>query len=367
MYVEQSQPFEAVYAQGEDGLVGTLEVAILDNDGNVVTGPTTTNITEAIVDGTPIGVYTWNAPAAPAALGQYSIVWSPDGTWDAETTSTPDELVVVDASAGGVLPPIPGPAEGGMATGPCSAWTTTTAVAACCGAVEDETVYEDAVAAASEVLYEASGRRFVGLCQQTVRPCRSDTMCGVQVLSRGHVIGWSGGNWDGYDCGCSPLSRVKLAGQVRAIVEVKIDGVVVDPDTYRIDEEMWLVRKNDARWPSCQALSYDDTEAGTFSVTYTYGQSPPVMGQQAARELACEIYRACNNDEACRLPTGVTRITRSGITIERTFMGRDSDGVWRTGLPLVDLFLNRYNPSGIPRRAVFWSASSRGRYARRAG
>lgn len=367
MYVEQSQPFEAVYAHGEDGLVGTVEVAIVDNDGNVVTGPTTTNITEAVVDGVPIGIYTWNAPAAPATVGQYSIVWSPDGTWDAETTSTPDELVVVATGSSGVLPPIPPPAEGGLAHGPCSAWTTTLAVAACCGVV-NSTELDNSVAAASEEMYEASGRRYAGLCQQTVRPCKTDGIgCGVQVLSRGHLIGWDGDSWSGYDCGCSPLSRVKLAGQVREVTQVKIDGAIVDPSLYRVDEEMWLVRKDGGRWPRCQALSYDDTESGTFSVTYTYGQIPPVSGQQAATELACEIYRACNNDEACRLPSGVTRITRSGVTIERTFMARDADGVWRTGLPLVDLFLNRYNPAGLQRRATFWSASSRARYARRAG
>lgn len=358
MYVEASSPFEAVLESGSSGLVGTIEVKIMDNDGVNVVGPSPANITE---DGTS-GIYIWNAPAAPGTLGQYTIVWSLDGTFNDDTVAVED-LVVVAASAG-ALPPIPAPAEGGLPSGPCSAWTTNEAVATCCG-LEDPDILDAQVAAASELLYEASGRRFSGLCQRTVRPCRSDDCgCGYQVLSRGHLVGWTGDCWGGYHCGCRADSRVKLAGQVRAIVEVMIDGVVVDPSEYFVREQTYLVRKNGARWPSCQSTDVDDDAAGAFAVTYTYGQTPPVVGQQAARELACEIYKACIGSEDCRLPTGATRITRSGITIERQFFSVDADGVWRTGLPLVDLFLNRYNPHGLPRRATFWSASSRVRYAR---
>ena len=80
MFVESGQPFEAVYASGMAGLIPGIEVAIFDGDGNVVEGPTGTNITEELIGLTPTGVYTWNVPAAPLATGQYSIVWSPDGS-----------------------------------------------------------------------------------------------------------------------------------------------------------------------------------------------------------------------------------------------------------------------------------------------
>ena len=95
MLIASSAPFEASFGSGQTGLLGTCSVAVLDNDGLTVIGPTVFNITEESVGGTPVGIYTWNCPAAPGTSGQYVIVWSPDGTWNPQTASTPDELVVM--------------------------------------------------------------------------------------------------------------------------------------------------------------------------------------------------------------------------------------------------------------------------------
>lgn len=366
MYVEQSQPFEAVYAHGDDGLVGTVQVAVQDGDGNTVIGPTTADITEEVVSGSPIGIYTWNAPAAPGVVGQYFIVWSPDGLFDPETMSTPDELTVVEAGASGFLPPIPSPADDGTTVGPCSVWTTSLAVSDCCG-IPNSTIIDEAIIVASQLLYPASGNQFPGICQDTVRPCVSNRCgCGFQVLSRGHLVGWTGDCWgDDRPCGCRPVSEVPLAGPVRSIVEVMIDGVVVDPDTYFVRDNEWLVRKDGAFWPRCQSLDVDDDAPGAFTVTYTLGKIPPGAAQYAARALACEITKSCTGADDCALPFGATRITRQGITIEKTFMNRDANGAWSTGIPLVDIFLNAFNPHGLSRRAIFFGPGSRGRYGRR--
>ena len=368
MYVVASSPFEAVLESGITGLVGTIAVKVIDNDGGTSIASTTTNIAESGAS----GLYIWNSPVAPAALGQYTIMWSTDGTFDPDTVSSED-LVVIEAGAGS-LPAIPAPDDEGIAAGPCTAWTTVDDVRDCCTddelADSDTTLIDDAIVATSELLYEASGRRYPGTCQRTVRPCGEPGLCGVQVLSRGHLVGWDGASWGGYDCGCQPLSRVKLAGTVREIVQVKIDGDVVDPDDYRVDEYRWLVRKNGGQWPRCQSLDYDDTEEGTFSVTYSYGRAVPGSGRRAAAQLACEVFRSCSGSGEggeCALPNGVTRVTRQGITIERTFMQRDQSGIWRSGIAAVDLFLNTYNPRGLARRATFWSPSSRARYARPVG
>lgn len=371
MYVEFSDPFEAVYAHGGSGLVGTIEVAILDGDGNTVVGPATTNITEEEVDGNPIGIYTWNAPAAPAVAGQYFIVWSPDGLWDPETTSTPDELYVVEDADAGTLPPLSPPVDTSLITGPCTAWTTSLAVAACAG-IDNTNALDDPIYAASEILYELSGHRFPGVCERTVRPCQTDNRwCGVQILSRGHIINWGGTGWNGYDCGCNPLSEVPLAGTpVHEITEVKIDGVVIDPSEYRLDNNKWLVAMNGGRWPACQRLDLDDTEDGTWSVTYTHGRPIPMAGQMAARDLAYEIYKSCIDDEGeCELPEGVTRVTRQGLTYELPAFvswGRDFNGIWRTGLRMVDAFLNAFNPKGLQRRPVLYVPGAQ-KQARRVG
>jgi len=384
LYVGSAQPFEAVFESGQTGLVGTVEVAVIDNDGVTVIGPTTADITENIIGGIPTGVYTWNAPAAPGTLGQYSVTWSPDGLWDPISVSIED-LVVLTAEPG-PPPLIPPPDDGGLGIGPCTAWTTSDDVLLCCGVDvgTDTSVFDDYVIAASQTLFELSGRLFSGLCTKTARPCRTDCGCGLQVLSRGHVVGpwdwgWAGSYWtcgDDDPCGCQPLSRVLLSGYpVREITDVKIDGVAIDPATYRLDNHRWLTRvRNPAdpttvlAWPSCQALDLDDTQNGTFSVTYTYGQNPPMLAVQAAIELACEVYKSCNGSAECALPGGATRITRQGITIERSVFTRwaSIDGLWRTGLTRVDAFLNAYNQRGMTRRPVTWSPDG-DRFAKKLG
>ena len=372
MYVGSGQPFEAVFGSGQSGLVGTVAVAIEDNDGNVVIGPTTANITEIVIAAVPTGVYSWNAPAAPGPLGQYTIIWSPDGTWDDDTNSSPDELVVVDSTAI-PLPPIPPPADGGLVPGPCTAWLTGEEVAACCNVqTSDGAIFDDVADQASQLLYQLSGRRYSGLCSaESYRPPCDSCWCGYQILSRGYVIG----PWDyGYplllcdQCliACQP-SRVKLAGYpVREITEVKINGAIVAPTEYTLWNHRYLSALNDNVWPLAQDLTLEDTEDNTFSVSYTYGMSPPAAGVAAAGELACQLYQACAGSTTCALPTGTTRVTRQGITIEKLAFtswgfkeGRWAGGRWQTGLPLVDAFLNAYNPSGIRRRPVFWAPGKR--------
>jgi hypothetical protein len=133
---------------------------------------------------------------------------------------------------------------------------------------------------------------------------------------------------------------------------------------------------NARRWPSCQRIDEDDTEIGTFSVTYAYGQDPPLLGQLAAAQLACEFYRAANGGE-CQLPTGTVRVTRQGITIDKMatlgWFKQSSNRYgpqarWATGIPLVDTFLNTVNPFGQTRRPIMMAPGNRrGRYAQGVG
>lgn len=377
IFVQQSAAYEAVYESGVTGLVGIVSVMVVDNQGAIVTAASTAGIIE-VEAGT--GVYRADR-IAPANTGQYTVIWSIDGTFDDDTV-TIEDLIVSLSSGAEPLPPLPPLGQtGDIRLGPCSAWTTEDDVAACCSGVEigsDTSVLEDAVTQASEVLFELSGRLYAGSCQQTVRPCRTKAGCGVQVLSRGHVIHWGGHGWlwdEGSACGCRPLHRVLLGGYpVREIVEVLIDGVAVDPDTYRLDGHRWLVRMNDPdtgealTWPSCQNLARESTEDGTFAVTFLHGVDPPMSGRLAAQQLACEVYKACAGTD-CALPQGTTRVARQGIVIERLAFSAWGlqDGIWRTGLTLVDAFLNSVNPDRLRRRPVIWSPASHLQYARKVG
>jgi len=357
--VVRSEPYEACFDSGIAGLVGTVSLMVIDNDGAIFFSATTTDIVESPPGS---GVYCANR-TAPDILGHYTLVWSFDGTYDPSSVGIEDLFIVASTVT---VPPLPLLGGDSMA-GPCSAWTTAEDVFACCSAddvASDPEMYEDSINQASQLLYELSGRQFLGTCQKTVRPCNTGCGCNWQILSRGYVV-WGGGGWacDGVACGCSPAARVLLSGEpVQEIIEVKIDGDVVDPSEYRLDQHRYLTRKNSGSWPACQDITVDDTEDGSFSIEYTYGKNPPLAGQSAAAELACEIYRACTmGSDECALPAGVSRITRQGITIERNAFaswGRQF-GTWRTGLPLTDLFLNSYNPGGLRRKPTFMTPGRR--------
>lgn len=270
----------------------------------------------------------------------------------------------------------------GPVMGPCEAWVTGSDVAACCSVDvgTDATVFDTVAVQASMLLFELSGRQFSGVCEQTVRPCVNGGGCwnwitwpmspGAPQISygwgwwAGRGWGWGYGDGSALLCGCSALSRAKLPGYpVVEILEVKIDGTVIDPSEYRLDEYVYLTRMADPTtlapryWPSCQRLDLDDDQPGTWSVTYDSGVAPPVLGVSAAAQLACELYRACAG-LACALPVGTTKLTRQGIEIERApFLswGRNPAGHWQTGLSLVDAFLMAYNPSGLKRRPQVFS------------
>ena len=272
--------------------------------------------------------------------------------------------------------------------GPCEAWIAADDVAACCGVTVDSTnqaTLDMFAVSASQILYEMSGRRFSGVCESVVRPC-STMGCGVQALGVGIIPGWGGygswgygyldigSPWGWYDtgigsagivCGCQALPTVELGYPVVDIVEVTIDGNVVDPATYRVDEWRYLVRLNDPAtglqlfWPGCQDLAAD-SGPGTFFVTYTHGIAPPLVGAQAAAALACQLWQSCNGGSECQLPIGATKVIRQGVTIERNllaawFNASATAKGWATGIPLVDAFLNAYNPSRLIRRPSVWT------------
>lgn len=389
----RGQSYTATAQIGTTGLVGILEMQLVDVDGNIVTTASTLNIIE-LLDEFNVGTGVYVATrVAPMILGSYVVEFSNDGSFDAETVSA-ENLTVVAGSVIPVLPPIPVDPSVGPYAGPCLAWTDGDRVAACCSAAvgTDTSVFDDSIAIASEILFNLSGRQYPGQCEQTVRPCYTSA-CGFQVLSRGYVVwpsdwlygggwGWNGINWSFPSftgCGCQPLSRVLLPGYpVVEISQVEIDGVVLAADEYRLDDFRYLTRMADAdgharQWPSCQALDRPDGDVGTWSVTYSYGQSPPNAGQNAATALACEVYKACDPDAECLLPDGVTRLVRQGLTIEKiptltwAFQKarNGSRGEWRTGIAQVDMFLNAFAGNGLMRRPTVWSPAYS--YARKYG
>jgi hypothetical protein len=266
--------------------------------------------------------------------------------------------------------------------GPCQIWCDGQDVATsyATGVGSDWSLLTPACEVASEILYELSGQQYSGICPpQTVRPCADNCGCWDVLLSPmspgAPQVQWGWGLWGGdlgwgwgYEgcgglCGCGVLSRAVLPDYpVVEITEVKINGVVVAESEYRLDGWKYLTRvaasNGDPQfWPGCQNLDRADTEDGTWSVTYRAGQVPPLAGRLAAAQLAWQIWKSTMGASDCLLPSGVTSVTRTGITINRapfTEWGTQG-GSWATGLPLVDMFLSAYNPAGLPRRSTVWS------------
>lgn len=246
--------------------------------------------------------------------------------------------------------------------GPCADWPVRFI---CDVSTESPTATGAAVTAATYVLWSLSGRQF-GTCTTTLRPCREE--CYDQSWWNTYGMPWTSFSdfagstypWITLGCGgcrgtcsCSQISEVRLPSPVQSITTVKLDGAVAPTGSYRLDNNRLLVRTDGQAWPRCNDLSKDDTQAGTWSVTAVYGQPVPKMGEVAMGELACEILKAMRGEE-CRLPAGVTNMTRQGVSIEIPDIGSIFEH-GRTGLYLVDMFLISANPKKIMQRGRVYS------------
>lgn len=267
--------------------------------------------------------------------------------------------------------------------GPCAVWDLDLS---CCltpsGTVPDPCLLEgqpvptdlldNAKLAASQLLWSLTGRQF-SCCTVTIRPCRKcqDSCClpfdGFWSSGGSGGYPWypvmlENGSWTNVSCNCQDscscvnLCEVNLPSPVCYVNQVVVDGVVVDPATYRVDEFRKLVRLGADCWPKCNDLTKPDTEVGTWSVTLTYGKPIPQLVLMAAAEMACEIIKSCAGKD-CRLPKRLTSITRQGITAsfldDMSFL---KDGL--TGLYFVDLAARTYNPRRLQRRPIVASPDS---------
>lgn len=284
-----------------------------------------------------------------------------------------DAFTIVES---GVLTPVDSTVP---TTGPCSSWINGDDVAAfdpSLGVGSDTWRLDDAAYAGSELMFELSGRQFPGVCQQTIRPCRNGCECWGDSIGVGpfywttaYVAGAMWWGWrsecNGDTCGCGNESYITLPGYpVREILEVKIDGTVLDASEYRLDQRRKLIRlanltttpPTDRFWPACQDLSLPDTEAGTYSVSYTWGADVPLLGRWAAAQMAAELWKAAPaNQGDCKLPSRVTRVARQGLSMERLLPLADLLRAGQTGLQYVDAFIAQVNPTKARRRSAVWS------------
>lgn len=191
--------------------------------------------------------------------------------------------------------------------------------------------------AATAYLWNWTRRQF-GTCPVTIRPCREQCVNGwTTYRGRGGPStnlpwyeGWGplnpaliGGQWYNLGCGgscnsdpcsCSYVPTVELAGPVASVSEVRLNGVVLTPTAYRVDNFRFLVRTDGGDWPVCQNMTSDpETDDDTFEVTYNIGVEVPAGGQLAAGILACQMAKAACGSAQCQLPQRLQTVTRQGV------------------------------------------------------
>ncbi len=210
---------------------------------------------------------------------------------------------------------------------------------------------------ASTILWASTGRQF-GLCPVTVRPCGwRDRAGGVEWF--GSL--WQGSSWVPYlwngtwynaMCGCAgmccciPDCSVRLAGPVESIIQVTIDGVIVDPATYFVYDQQWLTRvKDNGCWPFCSDLNLAPGEG--WEVEYNRGRAVPAPLLWAVGVLACQYLKLCQGGEDCRITNSrIVAMQRQGTDFQFVSFSEMLEFGW-TGVAEVDQLISSYNPYGL--------------------
>jgi hypothetical protein len=213
--------------------------------------------------------------------------------------------------------------------------------------------------AATDLLYRASGYQWPGVCTSPIirpRGVHPDDVAGGGPVAIQMGDGW----WipqgitgtlavnclGGGSCSCLSMRQILLPGEpVVSIEEVKIDGQVLDPEAYRVDNWRYLVRQDGGTWPCCQQAHLPDTEPGTWSVVFTYGAAPPASGVLAAVALATDLAAACATPDTCSLPPDAVRASRNGVEFDLQPADLMIDGKFTT--PEAEAFIQATNPHGL--------------------
>lgn len=221
---------------------------------------------------------------------------------------------------------------------------------------------------AATYLWNWTGRKY-GLCEVNLRPCRQECWQGQSTFWGGSGTGLPGsrpfypvlirGQWTnvscgqcGDDCGCDGTPALRLPGPINSITNITIDGEVLAPSAYRVDNNRLVVRMDGGRWPTCQDMSAPLGEEDTWSILYNRGYPVPAGGQVAAGMLAVELAKAACNDKTCGLPRRVQSITRQGVTVAVLDAFDDIDE-GHTGIWLIDSWV-----SSVVRRPRKWKVLS---------
>lgn len=221
----------------------------------------------------------------------------------------------------------------------CQPWITTSDL--CCAGAQDRSdcdgntvtptypwTDEQLIQSASNLLFARTCFRYPGICELSVWPCIGCGGCGR------------------HPCKCGSYYAIELTSDypILDVTSIEIDGVALDPALWRLEENARIVRLDGEPWPTCNNLGLSSgpiTLGEEVIVNYTSGRVPPIELRMAAAELVCELKKACNGDESCKLPAHVRTIERRGVEMELdSIFSLLESGL--TGNPIIDHALSVY-------------------------
>lgn len=204
---------------------------------------------------------------------------------------------------------------------------------------------DEAIAAASHILWALSGRKFSGMHNVTEL---YDVRNGVGWLEAAQAQAvFQATSQSTFACvSCGYPHRMRLRHQpVQRVLSVEINGQAVAPADYA------LLNHSTLGFPygSIAACS-----ATCVRVSYVWGVNPPPGGRTAAAVMADQFLLAWEGDDSCRFPRRITSVTRQQVSW--TIMDPQDfleDG--RTGIYEIDLFLKSVNPDKARKPARVFS------------
>lgn len=186
-----------------------------------------------------------------------------------------------------------------------------------------------ALSIASTVLYNLTDQRWPGPVTRTIYPrsCR----CATRPAGRG---------------GCTLDLRGAAGVPVTSVGQVTIDGAVISPDRYELQDDRYLVwldvDGDDTRtcWPCHQDLDEPIGGDGTWSVVVVDGRPVPADAVAMAGRLGWELALLMSpaGHASCRLSSKTQSAARRGASQRQIDPARLIE-LGATSLPEVDLWL----------------------------
>lgn len=196
---------------------------------------------------------------------------------------------------------------------PCSPYVSTENLLCECSGVDfsdpaNVELFDQFALAESRNLFASTAYKYTGCCEITFAPCK--TTCSddgpapidseiwdfpafpyLKRIENGLPV--LGNCWQ-CSCGCEECTC--WGGDtldvpwtpIRDVVEIRIDGIVLDPSSYQVVESSKIVRTDGGHWPM---LCENGTDG--FTVTYNYGIDLPTGGKLVFAQYICEKVKEC--------------------------------------------------------------------------